>query len=46
MRLSPMPSVYVLCARLACSGLEDLYGRLHGTPYVNFEILPVTKWLT
>jgi hypothetical protein len=46
MRLSPMPSVYVLCARLTCSGLVALYRTLQGTPYVNFEILPVTKWST
>jgi len=41
--LSPTASMNVLCARWACSGSEGLYRVLQGTPYVNFEILPVTK---
>ena len=33
-------------SRLVCSGLNGLYGALPHVPYVNFEILPVTKWST
>ena len=38
-----MASMNTLCARLVCSGLEELYTAVASTPYVNFEILPVTK---
>ena len=41
--LSPKTSKIALCSRLACSGLEGLKIVAHGTPYVYFEMRPLTK---
>ena len=45
-RFIPMGSTYDLCLRRTCSGSDGSNGMLQSAPYVNFEILPVTKWST